>query len=327
MNRKFLFVCTLAAGSLSLHADEEATKYVTFPEKVAPWFTGPLISTSGYTTPAGHVNVEPYLYYTVYPGRYDNHWKARSLPNFYSTTLQVQIAVGVAKNISFQIYPQAFHNETEGRHDTNVGDLPIALNFQLYRPPEGSLWPSAKLALRASVPFGKYQHLNPHLKKTDANGAGSWFPGVGLTFAKIWNTSGIHFLESRLSLNYLIGTAVHVKGINTYGGARNTRGFVYPGNIFTADYSVQYNFTQRWAFACDLFYAHTNKNRFSGRVGSSHGVPAQMRAPSNEQWSLAPAIEYNWSQNLGIIVGPWFSFAGRNSAEFISGVAALNAFF
>jgi hypothetical protein len=52
-----------------------------------------------------------------------------------------------------------------------------------------------------------------------------------------------------------------------------------------------------------------------------------MKAPSNEQWSVAPAIEYNWSKNVGLIVGSWFSFAGRNSVRFISGVAALNIYF
>lgn len=119
-----------------------------------------------------------------------------------------------------------------------------------------------------------------------------------------------------------------MKGFNTYGGARNTRGVVYPGNTFTADAAIQYNFTKQWAFACDLIYGHGNKNRFSGKRGTNRdGTKANMTAPSNEQWSLAPAIEYNFSQTLGLIAGPWFTFAGRNSAQFASGVIALNMYF
>ena len=35
--------------------------------------------------------------------------------------------------------------------------------------------------------------------------------------------------------------------------------------------------------------------------------------------SLAPAIEYNWNENLGVLGGAQFSGYGKNSANFITG--------
>jgi hypothetical protein len=46
--------------------------------------------------------------------------------------------------------------------------------------------------------------------------------------------------------------------------------------------------------------------------------------PSSSQYSLAPAIEYNWSQNIGLIGGVWFTVAGQNISQFNSIVIALN---
>ncbi len=315
---RWLFLTTLWA--LPVVANEEATHQMTFPTSFRPWFTGPLLAPSGYTAPQGHYSLEPYVYFNVFTGRYNSHWKAHSTPNFYSTQLQVQTKIGILRGLDFQFYPQFFFNETQGRHYSSIGDMPIGFNIQLLRSDLEDAWPAMKLGLKANIPLGKYQHLKAHRKRTDAIGVGTWYPAVCLVFSKMWNTSGIHFLESRLAFNYQIRTPVHVRGRNTYGGSSHTRGTAYPGNIFSVDGSIQYNFTQRWVFACDLFYLHSNKNRFSGKSDVS------VTRPSREQLSLAPAIEYNWSDNLGLIGGVWFTVAGRNSAQFTTGVIAINIF-
>ncbi len=49
-----------------------------------------------------------------------------------------------------------------------------------------------------------------------------------------------------------------------------------------------------------------------------------MRSPTSAQFSIAPAIEYNWNANIGIIFGSWFTLAGKNSTQFTSGVFAFN---
>jgi len=291
-----------------------------------PWFTGPLIAPSGDTVPAGHWNIQPYLYYFVFPAKYNSHWKVKSIPNFYSTVLQVQAKVGLLKWLDFQFQPQIVYNRTQGADYCNIDDLPIGINIQILKAKIKSWKPSTKLSFRVNIPLGKYQHLKPSRKGTDAIGVGSWFPGVLLTFSKLFHLSKLHYLETRLSFNYQIGTPVHVKGLNSYGGAPNTHGVVYPGNFFSVDGAIEYSITQNWAFACDLIYAHDNKTRFSGKVGSIHGQPASNTLPSDENWSLAPAIEYNWSKRVGLIAGSWFSFAGRNSLQFYSAIISVNIY-
>ena len=54
------------------------------------------------------------------------------------------------------------------------------------------------------------------------------------------------------------------------------------------------------------------KTRFKGKTL----VPNT--APPAAQFSLAPAIEYNWSSDIGIIFGPWFTIAGRNAVQLVS---------
>ncbi len=306
--------------TFSLLADEEETHEETFPTHFVPWFTGPLIAPSGYTVKPGDVSIQPYLYFYVFNAIYDRHWKAHSQPNFYTTRVQIQTRIGVAKSIDFRVYPQAFYNETEGRHYINIGDLSIGPGFQLVRAGVDDPFPAIKLNLRVSVPIGKYQKLQPHLKGTDAIGSGSWEPTAILIFSKLWHTAPTHFLSTRLVFNYQFGTPIHVKRFNTYGGSANTYGTVHQGDIFSVNGAFQYNLTHRWALAGDLLYTHNNKNRFSGKTTAINS------SPSREQFSLAPAIEYNWSRDIGIIGGIWFTFAGRNSGRFVTSVIAVNIY-
>jgi hypothetical protein len=94
----------------------------------------------------------------------------------------------------------------------------------------------------------------------------------------------------------------------------------------TVLFGFEISLSQRWAIANDIQYVHTNKTRFKGRKGATRGVANRVGRPSSEQWSLAPAIEYNWSDDYGVIAGVWFTFAGRNTIEFTSGVIAVNIY-
>lgn len=307
----------------TLVAEDEAIHEEQFPTKYIPWFTGPLLAPSAVNVSPGHYVLEPYLFYFVNNGVYDEHWRAHSTPHFYSTQAQLLTVIGLTKSVELRLAPQAFYNTSQGAHYTNVGDFPVGFGFQLVRADVSDPWPSAKLILRASIPIGKYQHLNPDKNKTDAIGSGSWEPTVTLAFSKLFHTAPTHYLSSRLVFTYLLGTGVHVRGFNSYGGASDTRGTVHRGGVFSVDWSVEYNFSRHWAFACDLLYTHNNKNRFSGNPGGQNAVNF---APSKEQFSLAPALEYNWTDNVGVIAGPWFTFLGRNNGRFIAGVIAVNIY-
>ncbi len=295
-----------------LIADEQTTHRISFEGKPAPaWFTGPLIAPTGYTADPGHVNIQPLFDAFV---NLRNH-------NFYMYRVRLRLKTGVTQWMDVQITPRALYQETRGKHAGGFGDMRFGVNFQLLGAGLDDPWPAIKLMLQAWAPFGKYQKLSPHKDHTDALGTGSWYPQAGVVFSKMWHLTGIHYFEARFYGMYAIGTPVSVKGINFYGGDPTTRGTAYAGNILYTDIAIQYNMTRNWAVACDLNYQHQNSSRFSGRT------IARSTIPSFDVLSLAPAIEYNWSQDLGVIGGVWFSMARRATPRFVRGILSLNSYF
>ncbi|MES2200494.1 MAG: hypothetical protein V4489_10075 [Chlamydiota bacterium] len=297
--------------------------YTEQPTKVVPWFTGPLLAPSANTIPPKHVNVEPYIYFTAFTASYNDQWKKVSHPNLYSFLSQTFIQVGINSFMNFQIVPQLLYQFTEGVRSTQAGDLPLSVDFQLAHDLPNQWHPSVKFTLKTSCPFGKYQNLDPDKLGTDGVGTGSWNPGVGLDFSKLISLPSNRFLALRLALSCTFFNSVAVKGLNVYGGALDTKGTAYPGASFSCDVAMEYTLSQNWTLAADLFYSHTNKIKFSGNPGTL----ATVGKPSSEQISLAPAIEYNWNINVGIITGVWFTVAGRNSSCFTASVTALNIYF
>lgn len=291
------------------------------PTQVVPWFTGPLLAPSANTIPAKHVNVEPYIYFIANTGSYNSHWNKVSHPNVYSILFQNFIQVGLTSFMDFQVVPQLAYQFTQGARSTQAGDLPFMVDFQLCKDLAHHFRPSAKLALRASIPFGKYQNLNPNKFGVDGVGTGNWIPAAALIFSKLFYLEKNRFVNARLAFNYTVPNATRVKGLNVYGGDLNTKGTVYPGNVFSCDVAMEYTLTQNWALSADLFYVHANKTKFYGMTLAPVG------GPSSEQLSFAPAIEYNWNINIGIITGAWITLTGRNSSCFRGSVTAVNLYF
>jgi hypothetical protein len=293
--------------------------------KVDPWFTGPLLASSAEVVPLGFINIEPYLFTTVDYANYNQHWHSESTPNFYSVNPEVVIEIGIAKNVHFQFTPQIFWNESEGKSSARVGDLPVELDFQLVTAKDTDWWPNALLFVQETFPTGHYQRLNPKKKGVDITGFGSFSTSLGLAFSKQTWFGGAHWLSTRFNFIPRFSLPVHVKGFNTYGGGYGTRGKVYPGVFYQTILAFEFAFTRNWAFAIDLFNAYGNKTRFKGKPGvTSEGARAKVGHPSFTFFSLAPAIEYNWNESLGIIAGCWFTVAGRNTGSFASAVIALN---
>jgi len=302
-----------------LQSDEQFLDISTLP-----WLTGPLIVQQGEVIPRGHFQIEGYLFVGIETGFYDEHWHSHSTPNFYSLNPELFVYVGLTEWMDIFFVPQVFYNITQGESSIHFGDLPINLEFQFLSSDAYTWVPGVKFSLGEVFPTGKYQHLNPKKKGTDISGAGSFITVADLVFYKVFHIKNLHYLSTTLDFEYAVPAPVHVKGLNAYGGGRETKGTVYPGNSFSAIFSFEYTFNEHWVFALDNIYTHTNKDRFSGKRGADlSGNPAKVGDPSSEQISFAPAIEYNFSEHLGIIAGTWFSAFGRNSNVFRNAVVNI----
>ncbi len=289
-------------------------------QNVGPWLTGPLLAPSGHVIPTGHINYEPYFYWNKIQGSYDPEWhRVKSLHTFTQFLIQPTFQCGVLPYTEFDFAPQIFWQHIEDQSQWVWADMPFGFAFPLYVD-KNKRWPDIKLKINGNLPWGKYQRLDPKKLGTDNGGSGTWAPAAGLVFTRLFHPGGVHYLSVRWLFQDIMPTPVHVEGLNNYGGAENTRGKVYPGNVFFTDLGLEFTLTQRWALALDITYQHNNRNRYKG---NRDGL---VDKPSSEQFTLAPGLEYNWSDWLGVIGGGWFTFAGRNSAQFVQWVFAINIY-
>ena len=324
----FAFLSTI--NCYSYHT-RESTEPHPAPPPQGPWFTGPLIAPSAHVVSIGHFNIEPYLYFATFNGNYGPNWKEHSSTTLHHINVQVPIQVGITKRIDLSITPQEYYSWMGSRSSWEFGDLQFAADIQLLNDKPDKWWPAIRLSLKGNAPVGKYDHLDlndPHKATTEGVGSGTWAPETSLAFGHLFHFGGVHYLNSRYVISYAFPTSTHVDGLNVYGGGSGTHGSITPGNILFLDLGLEYSLTQNWVLAMDFTYFHNDRTTFHGNSGKdANGNPNPIGSPSSEQFSLAPAFEYNWNADLGLIAGVWFTVAGRNSSEFVRGIVAYNIYY
>jgi hypothetical protein len=323
--RKYCIIFFLWWGS-SFAVDKVLYPDEEFPLE-PPWLTGPLIAPSSVVMPPGSWNVQPYIFATFYTGFYDSNWHPSSTDTFFSTTCQIPIQVGICPRLDFQFIPGFSWNYTQHQSSWVLNDLPIGFDIQLYDNhfiPTDPM-PSIKLILREIIPLGRYDRLDPAKLNVDAGGLGSWITGVGLAFGKLVSFGDVYFMNARFTIQYNLPSKVELKGFNAYGGGFGTDATYFPSQSLFFDLGLEFTLSQNWAVALDLLGSYFLKPHYSGSPGiNPDGSIAQLITFSQMQYSIAPAIEYNWSPNWGIIAGAWLTVAGRNASQFFSGVLAIN---
>ncbi|MDE3055077.1 MAG: hypothetical protein KGI80_00045 [Verrucomicrobiota bacterium] len=308
-------------------------------EQVQTWFSGTILSISPYSLTPGQVNIEPFLFTIANTAVYDSHWHKQSIPTLWNNKLEIFAGVGIAPCFDIYIDPTFWWNYCEGSAHWEIGDFPLFLEFQLYRSAPTDWAPSIKLDLIEVFPTGSYQHFDPKANLTQLSGTGSWQTALWLIAGNLVHLSGIHYMNYRILLSYSIASPVHVSGFNAYGGGFGADARVFPGQSFFVLSSFEWGLTKNWAFALDLFSIWQTRIRYSGFPGTV--VPlnstkyaaltaagksplAPLGSGSSAQFSMIPALEYNWNANLGMLVASWFTVGGRNAPAFTSGVVAVN---
>lgn len=292
------------------------------PAEEKPWFTGPLLTPSPWVVRYGYTNLEPYIFYTQTDGSYDDNWKAQSAAKSITLRSSLVAYVGISEKVAFKFSP-AFGKKHRGdASSVRFEDLPVEFNFQLYRAPNSS---AVKFIIGETFPTGEYQKLDSTKNRTDAGGSGSFQTLIGFIAGQVFPMKGMHTFRYRAYFSYIYSAPVHVRGFNAYGGAANTVGKIFPGNTFRFFLGLEYSLSQRWTLAMDFREVYQTKTRFSGTRGTtSTGATASIGSLPSHSFSLAPAIEYNFNKKMGLVAGPWFTFAGKNTSRFLSWAIAFN---
>ncbi len=299
-----------------------------------PWYTGPLIAPSATIVPSGKVNIQPYLYYFNNFGQYNNHGRYQKV----QSTLVIEIVsvnqFGLTDRMDTQVTVEAFYKYRKQQKAFRYGDTNWQVGFQLLKSDDLYWWkPDLKFIVGETFPTGQYQKLNPNKLSTDSSGAGSFQTSVGIAYQKTFYKVRLYKgqynpFRVRSYSSYTFPSKVRVRGFNTYGGGFGTDGKVTPGGIFTNVSSVEYSLSQRWVLALDGQMSINAATHYKGDLGSNiGGGEASMGSGSSDQFSLAPALEYNVSSTYGWIAGAWFTIGGRNNTDFVTALLSFTVLF
>lgn len=292
--------------------DQAEAQYKRAKKMFNPWYTGPLITPSPGMMPPGNANIQPYTFVSGTYAQFNKNRESIGLAhNIYSLKQTSGMATGITKTVDFAATPAAIVQWQNGETGGGFQDISATIGFLIN--PETMYIPGMKFTINETFPTGKYQHLSLNGLGLNATGGGTFQTQFGFAISKIIWWVYDHPMNVRWFVAYTVETPVHVKGFNTYGGDLTTHGVVHPGNSFTTDLGLEWSFTQRWVLALDVAYVNQNQTTFKGFSTAPVG------GGYNDNLSLAPALEYNWNPNLGVVAGCQFSVYGRNSANFVNG--------
>ncbi|HRI37883.1 MAG TPA: hypothetical protein PLO50_04940 [Nitrospira sp.] len=292
-----------------------------------PRFTGTLLSTRGRTLDQGHLVIQPYFFYTRYGGLYNDNWRLHSATVSRTIIQQTFFIYGLTNRIDIGIAPQWLDNSSSRDSISGFGDFPLQLGFQVLRGDSDSWLPHVLFWIQEIFPTGRYNDLGSSTADLGGIGGGSFGTTFGVAVQKVLRLGGDHVLRYRLNASYGFYSPVTIRGFNAYGGGFGTDGRVEPGSVTTLTIAGEYTLTQQVVLALDIGFQTINATHFSGTTGVDiHGEPATVGKGYSNLLSIAPAVEYHFTQHVGLIAGPWFSLRGKNTSEFFGVVAALYLF-
>jgi hypothetical protein len=229
---------------------------------------------------------------------------------------QFLIEAGVAERLQLSLSGQAVWNRDDGEWSSGFGDTLLGLNIALLDEAPDTLVPATRLDLQMTLPTGEYQRLDDENGGSDATGAGTYVLSLLLNTAKTFEF-GEHVIRPHACIAVdLYSSHVRVHDTNAYGGGRGASGSVSPGRSVTAYLSAEYALTQRWILALGAIYTRGARTTFRGDPGvQANGAPAIVGNGRTELLTLAPAVEYSFSENRGVIVGLTFDLEGENASQ------------
>ncbi len=133
----------------------------------------------------------------------------------------------------------------------------------------------------------------------------------------------------RFNVSQGFSNNVTVEDVSVYGTEAGFRGHAKPGISFFVDASWEYSLRRRWVLALDATYRHNGNTRAAGyNVLDPNGVQnppsIQLDSGSSEALGFAPAIEYSWKPNLGVLLGARVIPAAHNTHASITPAVAIN---
>jgi hypothetical protein len=277
------------------------------------WWTGPMLANGAETLPAGHMLIEPYLYDVMTPG----------VDAFGS---RAYVLYGLTDRLTVGMIPIIGYNRVSGGPNSSgigLGDQILQAQYRLIRFHEGSWVPTVSVLLQQAVPTGRYDRLGR--RPADGMGGGAYATTLGVNMQSyFWMPNG-RILRARLNVTGTLPGWADVEGVSTYGTGQEFRGHARAGRNVYVGAAVEYSLTTRWVLALDVTYSHNGTTVVRGfdRLPGAE-VRVDRRSGRSDAVGYAPAIEYNWSPNIGVLFGVRVIAGGNNVQRSVTPAVALN---
>jgi len=292
------------------------------------WWTGPMLAASAATLPQGHTLIEPYVFDVITTGHLDASGSRQSVPVEHDVGSLTYLLYGVSDRTTAGMLVRFGYNHLVGAPSSSspgIGDLTLQAGYGLTQYREGRATPAIEIVLQETLPTGRYDQL---AQPSDGLGAGAYTTALALYSQDYFRMPNGRLLRARLDLTYAVSTTVELSGLSVYGTPAGFSGRASPGDSFTADAAAEYSVTRNWVLALDVVYQHTGSTSVSGSVTPPAGPPTfQGASGASSSVAFAPAIEYNFSSRVGVLLGVRVIAIGRNADASVTPAVALNMVF
>ena len=293
------------------------------------WWTGPMLANTAATAPAGHFLIEPYFYDVTGVGHYGSDGVRRSGPRSHGFGSQSYVVYGLTDRVAVGLISAAGFNTVSGGPSSagpGLGDVSLLAQYRLTQFHAGSWIPTTAVNLQETFPAGRYDRLGA--RPSDGFGSGAYTTMLSFySQTCFWLPNG-RVLRMRFNVSQAVSSSVRLEDGSIYGTGVGFRGHAKPGGSFAIDASWEYSLTRSWVLASDLIYRHGGNTRVTGHDLLDPGMqnPSSIRldSGSSDAFGVAPAIEYSWTPDLGVLLGVRVIAAGRNTAATITPALAIN---
>ncbi len=277
------------------------------------WWTGPMLAPNATTLPRGHFLIEPYLYDVV--GAHSNGFGSLTYVNY-----------GLVDKLTVGLIPTAgFNQVSNGPSSSGVGmgDLTIQAQYRLTKFQEGSWVPTSSVTMQEALPTGKYDRLGN--RPSDGLGSGAYTTTLALYTQTYFWLPNRRILRMRFNASQSFSRSVNVEDVSVYGTETGFRGQAKPGSSSYVDASWEYSLTRRWVLALDATYRHSWNTHTTGyNILDPTPASIQLNSGSSDALGFAPAIEYSWKPNLGVLLGTRVIPSSHNTNATVTPAVAIN---
>jgi hypothetical protein len=243
------------------------------------------------------------------------------------------INYGLTDRLTVGVIPTFGYNRVSGGPSSShvgAGDVSVQAQWRLTQFDPDSGVPTMSINVQESIPTGRFDHLSDH--PSDGFGSGARTTTLGwYAQTYFWMPNG-RILRTRLDIADAFSRSVNIEDVSVYGTGTGFRGQAKPGDVQTVDLAFEYSVTQNWVLALDLLYRHSENTRVTGQflldpAATAHGDDFRSDTGASVSFAVAPAVEYNWNANIGMLFGTRIILGTRTTPATVTPVVALNMVF